>query len=201
LCQNSNFLTFDDRQLEEDGTTVAIGGDYGILSGFYNLGSFISPIEDVDANTSEQEMIENISSLTKDRYVVIGNFVEGDIHDTYIGEKAGSLILMRALQTLEAGDNIVSIRHIISWLIIFFVMSILIVNNESILNYIPFFRHARYKLLHYVVDVLSFTFFLLLCGVAEYICSDKVYSLSVPIIYFSIVKLYYHYKYFKFNEK
>lgn len=60
---------------------------------YYNLGS---DILDTDIDTS---------SLTKDKIVVIGDFSENDIHDTYIGKIAGPIINLNAFYALT-NDNL-----------------------------------------------------------------------------------------------
>jgi hypothetical protein len=171
---------------------------------FYNLGEdFITPVE--DSIYTEKEMCEQIGKLTNGKYVVIGNLVQNDNHDTYVGEKPGGLLLMRALQTLEEGGNIVSIWQIIGWALVFFLLSIFMdirLNKRSWIN-----EKSKNVLSQYVCEIgrfvlgfLSFTTILILCNIVSYLCFGKVSNMFFPIALFSIERLYYQYKINKADE-
>jgi hypothetical protein len=206
LCQNASFLIFDKTTLSEYSDTENVNESYAAGTTFYNLGEdFITPIE--DSIYTEKEMCEQIERLTDGKYVVIGNLVQNDNHDTYFGEKPGSLLLMRALQTLEERGNTISAWQIIGWPLIFFLISICI-NDEPLL---PFNKRLRFnakcrvgrfflELLYFALGFVSITLFLNCCNAIGYICFDKVTSLLIPKLAFSIEKLYYQYITYKTDE-
>lgn len=192
LCQNSCFLSFDSSHFDE---YTAIENRFGKnikKKNYYNLGSeFINLID--DSIYTEEVMIESIARLTNGKYVIIGNMKE-DMHDTYMGPKPGCLILYRALQTLEEGKNIVTAGHLFIWGIIFFLITLFICKEKSILMYIPYIRNVRCKFLHYSFDIFSFGIFLFCCQFLEYVYCNSVHSLVIPFLYFSAIKLVFPYK-------
>jgi hypothetical protein len=197
LCQNTCFLTFDSTKIDEYQATQEIEGKNSANATFYNLGAdFITPIE--DSIYTEEEMCRQIGNLTRDKYVVIANLIENDNHDTYFGTNPGCLILMRALQTLEEGGNLVSIWQLIAWTLIFFVVSLAIISFSR-----PHPKCARNKNPHFwsfLFSLLTFSIFLGFCNAVEYCSVEKVTSLSLPILLFAIEKLYCQFKYHKSDE-
>ena len=187
LCQNSCFLTFDNNFVKPFKTEKK--PDFYVHSKkFINLGLFIdNPTRDV------VELKELISINTNNKYVVIGDFV-GDVHDTYMGAIPGSVIMMRALATLEEGGNIVKTSHVMLWLVVFFLINLSILYNKPISKHIPIIKNIPYKLFHFCFSLITFTFVLIIVSTIEYICEYPTYSLVVPIFYFSILKIYVQYK-------
>lgn len=194
LCQNSCFLTFDSNIFSEYDDAVDKLGKYVRRKNYYNLGAeFVNPID--ESVYTEDEMTEMLARLTNGKYVVIGN-MEEDLEDTYMGQKPASLILFRAFQSLEEGRNLVRFGQVFFWFIIYFIISFFICREKTILSYVPCVREAHYKLLYYIVDLLSFSTFLFGCQLVEYIWCLKVRSIIIPIIYFSTLKMKYNYEKF-----
>ncbi len=187
LCQNSCFLTFDNSFVETN--TEKLNDEYYTQSNKYiDLGKFIDdPIYD------EALLLDLIDRNTNNKYVVIGDCI-GDIHDTYIGPIPGSVIMMRALATLEEGGNMVYILHIILWFVVFFSISFSIFCDKPISKTIPIFRNIKYKWFHFLFSVISFSFVLIISSTVEYISDYPVYSLMIPILYFSLLKIVIQYK-------
>ncbi len=187
LCQNSCFLTFDNTFVKPIKTEKKL--DFYVHSNkFINLGQFID-----DPTSDEDELKELIGINTDNKYVVIGDFV-GDVHDTYIGAIPGSVIMMRALATLEENGNIVKFAHVMLWLFVFFLINLSILYNRPISKHIPIIKNIPYKLFHFCFSLITFTSILIVVSTIEYICEYQTYSLVVPILYFSILKLYVQYK-------
>jgi hypothetical protein len=190
LCQNSNFLTFDD--FFNITLSDTLNNKYSLTANEYiNLGKFLNnPI------TDNEELCEDVGNYTKSKYVVIGDFLN-DIHDTYIGEKPGSLIIMRALHTLEEGKIFVSLSHTLLWGVVFLLISLSIINNKPISKNLPLVKKIPYKWFHFILSLITFGVVLLMCSTIEYAYYDQVYSLVVPVLYFSALKLIIQYKKYK----
>lgn len=187
LCQNACFLTFDNSFVGP--ITEKLDDNHYTLSDKYiNLGKFIdNPIYD-------ETLLSNlIERNTNNKYVVIGDFI-GDIHDTYIGPIPGSVIMMRALATLEEGGNMVYVLHIFLWFVVFFFISLSLFYDKPISKRVPMIRNIKRKWFHFLFSVISFGFVLILNSILEYICDYPVYSLMIPILYFSVLKIIIKYK-------
>lgn len=196
LCQNACFLKFDTEDFSGLRTIGRFNGSTLKDTAFYNLGEkFINPIS---PNLTEDTMCDSIGFLTQGRYVVIGNFTGDDNHDTFFGVKPGSLLIMRALQTLEEGGNLVSVWWIINWILIFFFISISIVffSKRSQVN----IESMKPGFWSFVFSLLSYAIFLNVCNIFEYLFLDRVTCLSMPMFFLSTWKLYYQFKSYKSNE-
>lgn len=186
LCQNSCFLTFDNSFYEID--TGSMKEKIISVEKFNNLGVIIN-----DTIYSEEELTDLIAKNTADKFVVIGDFI-GDIHDTYMGPLPGTVLLMRALATLEEGGNLVYLLHVFLWFVIFFVINLVILNNKPISKYIPIVRYIKCKWLHFTLSIITYGVILIVCSMLEYICGYPIYSLVIPILYFSLLKIYVQYQ-------
>lgn len=190
LCQNSVFLTFN----TDSFTDKVIVDSLKQVHAYYNLGEdVICNISDEIETLNEESMIRNMRVLHKDKYIIIGNLVD-DVHDTYAGIKPGGIIILRAIQSLEEGKNIVRPSIIIVWLLVYFFISLFICTGRNVINFLPFIRDTKYKFIHYLVDVVSFTFILFVLQVVEYALFHTVHSQLVVIIYFAVIKAIFHYK-------
>ena len=188
LCNNSNFLTFGNNSSVEGDDEINDDLDCGVEGFPYeNIGQILDGADSLEA------IIENVASRTDSAIVIIGDF-NHDIHDTYMGEKPGPLIMARALQTLREGKHIVSFWHTIIWFLVFFMISLAIYIDKPVSMYFPVIKKIPYKFVHLLLSLLSYSVVLLLCSFIEYAYFDRVTSLVIPIIYFSILKLVIQYR-------
>lgn len=193
LCRNTVFLTFDTESFQK---FVYIDSDKA-ANRYYDIGKdILLNINNSKATMNEEAMIQKLATLNDNKYVIIGNLTE-DVHDTYAGKKPGSLILLRAIQALEDGKNIVKPLHTFFWFLVYFLISLFICSKRTVLQYIPVLNRAKHKITHYFVDVASFGLILLLLSIAEYVLFHTVYSLAAPWWYFTILKLILDYKSYK----
>ena len=183
LCQNASFLTFDD-SFSVPVNEILNEKQRALSSNYINLGSFID-----DSTYSEALLLRLVKTNTDDKFVVIGDFVE-DIHDTYMGAIPGSVIVMRALATLEEGGNLVYVLQIIIWLLIFLLINLSICYNKPLSKRIPLIRNIKYKWFHFLFSIVSFSAILTIISTIEYICGYPVSSLVIPVLYFSLLKLF-----------
>lgn len=190
LCQNSVFLKFDNKAFthltHKEGSGLIMD-----LPPYENVGEFLETKSIYD----ESGLIENLNELTNDKIVVIGNLID-DRHDTYIGEVPGSVILMRAYSTLVEQSNIVNFFNQLYWFVVFFLVSICIIAKKPILQFgsIIKIKNNQWKIvikfLLFLLSIISFSCILIVFSVIEYLFSDHIYALTVPIIYFTLTKLY-----------
>lgn len=187
LCQNTHFLTFDDSTFETEDFELWQNQNLS-LSKYENIGEILA-----EAQLPQSDIVTSLEISTKDRIVVIGNLVS-DVHDTYMGCKAGGVILMRAFQTLEDGKNIVSFSHTGCWLILFFFISLHILSDKQLSFKIPIIRKIPYRSIHFLLSLTSYGVVLFICSSFDYILCDHVYSLTLPILYFALLKLSVQYR-------
>lgn len=144
---------------------------------YYNLGN------DLLENYSDQE----IASLTKGKYVVIGDMVE-DMHDTYSGSKPGSVITYYAFIALMNGEHFVSygLQFILG--LLYFAISMSLFEPDSIIERIPFIKKSRSKLIHFCASFLEYSFLLLVVMIVLNMLFDIATSIMLPSLYFAIQK-------------
>lgn len=124
---------------------------------------------------------ESVFQLTRERIIVIGDFVLYDTIETLIGEMAGPLIMVNAFLALEAGDNIISIGFIIFLLIAFTMISLLIfVPNDFIERYAQ--RVFRQKWLRSLFINSSFLMILTLISITSYF----IFHIHINIFFLTI---------------
>jgi hypothetical protein len=74
---------------------------------------------------------ENIRELTKNRIILIGDFIFSDNLETYIGEISGPLILLNAFLALENRDMVISWSFILYLIICFYLVTLIIYNPDD----------------------------------------------------------------------
>lgn len=177
LCMRSLFLDYPvrvfDRALETDGLMPA---DYYYL----NLG--VDLLADPDS-------VARIREYVADRIVVIGDF-DNDVHDTSIGQLAGSLINLNAYISLSQG------RHKISWLytallfVIYFVIALSLIKHQSPIDMIPALRRRKSTALRFLFSLVGFSVVLSLLSLLIYLTAGIIYSIVMPSLYFSLISLW-----------
>lgn len=187
LCYNSLFLDF--RILDEEG--LHIGENFNTKNGF----TIINEIPDIGRNivdklnSSRKDTQEWLKDYCKDKYVIVGNMYE-DLHDTYAGPQQGPVILYKAIKALENEVHIVSLWQMLILFIIYFFIALFILARKSIYNWIPFVSKTKYGLLHFVLDVFSFTAVFFIYHFIEYMTHRVSFSFIIPVIIFTALKFY-----------
>lgn len=177
LCMSSLFLDYPvrvfDRAVESDGLMPA---DYYYM----NLG--------VDL-LAGPDSVARIREYVADRIVVIGDF-DNDVHDTSIGQLAGSLINLNAYISLSQG------RHKISWLytallfVIYFVIALSLIKHQSPVDMIPALRRRKSTALRFLFSLVGFSVVLSLLSLLLYLAAGIIYSIVLPSLYFSLISLW-----------
>jgi len=174
LCNNSVFLLFDRDEDEREWMDLRT----------YNLGNdFADKIDSPEDTTIIDEKFNRL----KDKYIIIGDF-QNDLHNTYHGRLPGSLILFRALQTLQNGKHYVNPLLAIIWFIVYFCISYQICTRETkFLFFIKWkFRSKTFEFLSHIAWYDSFLFSV---QVVEYKSFGTVHSLVVLLILVDLLRL------------
>lgn len=169
-CQNTSYLTLDNN----------------CTNGFFykiDLGNWL-----MDPYSSPQQHIDDLKVSTKDKVVIIGDFIN-DLCGTYVGEVPGSILIARALATLEEEKNIVNPLIELLWFLTFFSITLFIKKDKSITKRIPLIRKIPYKIVHFTFSLLTFSTVLVILSTIEYIVFDRITSLVLPLVFFTVLKL------------
>lgn len=198
LAQNTNYLTFDNTNFNtKSGDDSEANKSY--IANYVNVGTFLSN-EDIYGT---EGLIDELDEVTKDKIVIISNLTS-DVHDTYMGDKPGALILARALQTIEEGKLKVSFLHSVYWFCLFFLITLFIIEKIPFQTFVPFAKKKWHmnnasfssivKFGKFLLSIITFSLFLWISSIFDYVISDRIYSISIPIIYFTLLKLYTQFK-------
>lgn len=131
----------------------------------------------------------NIAKMAKGKYVVIGDLTN-DVHVTYCGEKAGTVITYNAFLALMSGKHIVSLWVSLLMAVIYFLISMAQFKGWSM---IPLSK-SRPRSLVFICSLFEYTMLLTIVVVVMDLCWDVYLSVIVPSLYFTIQKMIVKYK-------
>lgn len=177
FCWNSLILRFPiklwNSHVYNDGVNQSVFHEKKVL----NLGADILDM-DVD-----------VPSLVKDKIVVIGDFTENDIHDTYLGKMAGPIINVNALESLRNNELE------IPWMLIFFlvflhtiVTYILLrkpISIDKLLNKL----HLNNSLVKYLLSFVGYSFIFAIIGGGIYLLYGIDINVLVPTLWFTFLSV------------
>lgn len=177
LSMRSLFLDYPvrvfDRAVETDGLMPA---DYYYL----NLG--VDLLADPDS-------VARIREYVADRIVVIGDF-DNDVHDTSIGQLAGSLINLNAYISLSQGRHKISCLYTALLFVIYFVIALSLIKHQSPVDMIPALRRRKSTALRFLFSLVGFSVVLSLLSLLLYLAAAIIYSIVLPSLYFSLISLW-----------
>ncbi len=124
----------------------------------------------------------------KNKIVVLGDFLEDDMHQTIYGTTAGPLIQLDAYLNLKQNRNILS-----GWLILYLFISYLIFSyalffNSQIFSFAWTTKLQQSKMGGFLFDYVKFAFCLLLMSVLSFLLFGVHLNVLVISLYFSLVE-------------
>ena len=174
LCQNSIFLAFDSYQY--DGNFRKDIGGYGEEKQYArSLGRDILGKVDFDFNKE-----------FGGKYIVIGDLVN-DVHDTYMGSKPGSVILMKALKLLDDQKHLVNAWFVALLIVIYYFISM------AWLTDFYFFKKYLWNHLsataRFLLSFVSYGCILWIISFIDYAVWGTSYSFVIPMCFLSVIKV------------
>lgn len=177
LCLRSLFLDYPvrvfDRAVESNGLMPA---DYYYM----NLG--------VDL-LAGPDSIARIRDYVDGRIVVIGDF-DNDVHDTSIGQLAGSLINLNAYISLSQGRHKISWPYVVMLFAIYSLIALCLIKRQSPVDMIPALRRRKSTALRFLFSLVGFSVVLSLLSLLLYLAAGIIYSIVLPSLYFSLISLW-----------
>lgn len=177
LCLRSLFLDYPvrvfDRAIESNGLMPA---DYYYM----NLG--------VDL-LAGPDSVARIRDYVDGRIVVIGDF-DNDVHDTSIGQLAGSLINLNAYISLSQGRHKISWPYVVMLFAIYALIALCLIKRQSPVDMIPALRRRKSTALRFLFSLVGFSVVLSLLSLLLYLAAAIIYSIVLPSLYFSLISLW-----------
>jgi hypothetical protein len=125
----------------------------------------------------------NIASYIKGRIVIIGDYTDKDIHDTYFGPIAGCLINYNAVIALQQENYIINWSSICFLFVIYFMVSLLLTMGVSLRIRIE--KVWENVLLHVILSFVGIWVFWLVLELIAYYLLNVNLAVFVPSIYFA----------------
>ena len=125
----------------------------------------------------------HLMRIVKDKIVVIGDFTENDIHDTYLGKMAGPIINLNAYYALVNDNLSMPYSEIIFIILLYTVIWFCIFKRISLISLLTSLMKGRARLMAFIVSFVYFT--LLLLGVSGVIY--LIFGLDMSILIASMV--------------
>ncbi len=149
---------------------------------YYNLGSDI-----LDTGI-------DVISLAENKIVVIGDFSENDMHDTYLGKISGPIININAFYGLVNDDLSIPYSEIVFLLLLYFTISLWIIKGISLSDPIPYLRRIKSKTFDFIISFIGLSTVLTIIATFLYIAFGLDINILIPSLYFSILGIIIKYK-------
>jgi len=143
--------------------------------------------------------ISLIEDIVKDKIVVVGDFLEADLHQTIYGTNAGPLIHLNAYLNLRDNKNSISVWFFMYMLIWYSVFSFFLFKKTPVNSFKWLGKIQTSKLGGFLFDYLKYALFLLLMSVISYLIFGIHLNILILSLYFSVAEylIEYYYKYKK----
>lgn len=124
----------------------------------------------------------------KDKIVVVGDFLEADMHQTIYGTTAGPLIHLDAYLNLKQNRNNLPIWFFLYLFFFYMLFSYTLLFNTSLftIKWLSKIQTSRWG--GFIVDYLKYAFFLLLMSVVSFLLFDVHLNVLILSLYFSVAE-------------
>ena len=190
LVRKSIVLPFElkcDSAYTEDGEKV-----------WYNLGMDLLGSEYIYGNDTikgSDELYQN-PELTKDKYIIIGAFSEGDMHYSYLENQPGPAIAFNAYLSLLHGHHYVSFSVFLLMFIAFFILSYYMLGREKMEIAIAGkklsnngYIKAGQRIIAVIVSWIGYSMFLTILCTITYIWMGEVYDIFITATLFQLLNI------------
>lgn len=174
---------------------IEIDGKLLELSPFIQFSSIFDSKYDEDGNYKYYEMgvdildqmsAEDISTLTKEKFVVVGNLID-DVHDTYVGQQPGSFIIMQTIKALLENKPMENPFGVLAMALVYILLICAMFGARPLWQYIPIVRRVKNGALSLLFSFLGYSIILFICTTVMYLACGKVYNTLLPSAYLSVV--------------
>lgn len=132
----------------------------------------------------------DIPTLVKDKIVVIGDFSEDDIHDTYLGKIAGPVININALEALRNNELEIPWTLIIFLLSLYCAVCYQTIRQPISTNKLLKKLHLDNKFFRYILSFIGYSFlFAVISGSIYLVCGIDI-NILIPSLWFTFMRGY-----------
>ncbi len=132
----------------------------------------------------------DIKKLIKDKIVIIGDFTEDDIHDTYLGKIAGPVINLNALEALFRNELAIPWSLVAFLFMIYAAVSYMIVRRVSFAFVTKIVsKYSRRSLFtRYLISFIGISALLTGMAIVIYLISGCDINIIIPSLWFTILR-------------
>lgn len=149
------------------------------IKNYYNLGA------DLMANDSPAL----IRDLAQNKIVMIGDFIERDMHDTFLKPQPGVLIHYNAYRTLVEKRASISLGFIFLLWLLCVIITLFQLKKKSFSNIISHFIRIKSSFWIYVSEGINYTLLFSSICILGYVIYDRIYEVLIFSLFFPIQKL------------
>lgn len=133
-----------------------------------------------------KELID-MQTLFKDKIILIGSFVEDDIHSTVVGDMPGVMINYNAFYALREGQHYISVLSAIILFVIFYLVTFVVTSHKSVFDQIPEKFRPKSIIMRLLYSVISLSTIFSLLFLFFYIFFEETYDIFFIASYFSLL--------------
>lgn len=151
----------------------------------------------LNLGTDILDMEMDIPSLVEDKIVVIGDFREDDIHDTYLGKMAGPVINVNALEALRNNDLEIPWWLMVFLLVLYSGITYFVLhpnNHNNLINKLLNHKRLQSKFFRYLFSFVGFTVFFAIISGIIYLTAGIDVNILLPSLWFTFISNVIKYK-------
>lgn len=129
-----------------------------------------------------------LRDILKDKIIVVGDFLEEDLHQTIYGTTAGPLIHLNAYLNLRDNKNNLSGWFFLYLFSCYLLFSYVLIRNVSLVHLRVIQWIQKSKAGSFIFDYLKYAFFLLIMSIVSYLVFGIHLNILIMSLYFSLAE-------------
>lgn len=139
------------------------------------------------ADILDVEAMIDMQSMFSDKIILIGSFVEDDIHATVVGDMPGVMINYNAFYALRCGQHYVKPISVILLFVLFYCVTLLLLGSKSIFEWLPAKIRPKSIVVRLMCFMISLSTIFSVVFLFFYIFLDETYDIFFIASYFSLM--------------
>lgn len=181
LCQENSVLNYDIRFLQRE--SISPTSQNKDIFSYQNLRTDFCD-STIENSTNRINKTEKVRGCIKNKIVVIGDFFDNDIHDTYVGEIPGALINLNAYLALQNGNHLIDPYHVILLFFFYFILYVIKDKYSYIMYKFSFLQLDFAKIL---IGIIGWGFIFNIVALILYVCCNILYNPWLPTLWFTFL--------------
>lgn len=147
----------------------------------------VKPVLNMGADILDVEEMLDLQSMFCDKIILIGSFVEDDIHPTVVGDMPGVMINYNAFYALRDGQHYVMPVSVIILFVLFFFVTLFIFGSKSIFEWLPEKLRPKSVIVRLICSMISLSTIFTVAFLFFYTVFGETYDIFFIVSYFSLI--------------